>query len=89
MNLQIRDPRAHRLARRLADRRQVSMTEAAVGALEAAIARTDAKESIAETIERLHADLVRAGQPCGRAMTKDEIDGMWGHADFAQTDMPE
>ena len=62
MALQIRDPRAHDLARRLAARRKVSMTEAVVQALEAEWRRETEKEPLAERIGRIAADpAARAG----------------------------
>ncbi len=67
MNLQIRDPRARELARRIAQRRHISMTEAVVEALEAEYRRVSADE------------LVVLANPGGQDMTKDEIDAMWGH----------
>ena len=79
MNLQIRDPRARKLASRLAQLRRVSMTEAVVDALEAEVARRESRETLEETIERAHAELFRLGEPRGHVMTKEEIDDMWGH----------
>jgi antitoxin VapB len=79
MNLQIRDKRAHELARRLADMRQTNMTEAVVSALEYAIEREKPKENIVERFAELAAELRRRSPGGGRDMTKDEIDAMWGH----------
>lgn len=62
MALQIRDPRAHDLARQLAARRKVSMTETVIQALEAEWRRETEKEPLADRIGRIAADLAaRAG----------------------------
>lgn len=79
MNLQIRHPRARQLARRIADLRRVSMTEAVVDALEADLARRQGRESVAETASRLHEQLRRLGKSGGRDLTKEELDDLWGH----------
>lgn len=75
--LNIRNPQARELARRLASLRHVSLTEAVVGALEAEIRREEAKTSVAERLQAL-ADraLGKAGQG-GRAVSEDERDTMW------------
>ncbi len=79
MTLQIRNPRAHELARELADRRGVSMTDAVVQALEKALkderARLPLRERIKPIIDKLH----EGAQPGGHVMSKEEIDAMWGH----------
>lgn len=80
MNLQIRDPRAHELARRLAEKRKVSMTEAVIEALEAELKRESSRKPLAERLAVFAEDLkARAGQG-GREMSKQEIDAMWGHS---------
>lgn len=79
MNLQIRDPRAHELARKLAAKRKISMTEAVIEALEAELKRESARTPLAERLAVLANDLkARAGEG-GRDMSKEEIDEMWGH----------
>lgn len=79
MNLQIRDPRAHELARKLAAKRKVSMTEAVIEALEAELKRERARTPLAARLAALANDLkARAGEG-GRDMSKGEIDEMWGH----------
>ena len=80
MNLQIRDPRAHELAKRIAQRRHVSMTDAVVDALEAEFRRLSAQQPLAERLGGIADDLAALAQPDGRDMTKDEVDAMWGHA---------
>lgn len=80
MNLQIRDPRAHELARRLAEKRKVSMTEAVIEALEAELRRESDRTPLANRLALIADELkAKAGQG-GREMTKDEIDAMWGHS---------
>lgn len=78
MNLQIRDPRAHDLARRLAARRGVSMTEAVIDALEAELQKVAAKEPLSVRLKAIADDLAAMAKPGGRDLTKDEIDDMWG-----------
>ncbi len=81
MNLQIRHPRAHDLARQLAERKKISMTDAVIGALEEELRRTEEKEQlplearVRAIVDELHA----LAKPGGRDMTKGEIDEMWGH----------
>jgi len=78
MHLQIRDPRAHELARRLAEKRGTSLTDAVIAALEAQLQRE--QKPLAERLGTIAHNLrVKAGRG-GREMTKDEIDEMWGHA---------
>lgn len=79
MNLQIRDKRAHELARRLAARRNTSMTEAVITALENELGRDASEPRLRERVARIVDDLHRRSPGGGRVMTKDEIDEMWGH----------
>lgn len=79
MNLQIRNPRARELAKQLADKKKVSMTEAVVGALEAELRREQEKTPLAERVRPIIDRLKREAKPGGRDLTKDEIDAMWGH----------
>ncbi|ESY66229.1 type II toxin-antitoxin system VapB family antitoxin [Mesorhizobium opportunistum] len=79
MNLQIRDPRARELARRLAAKRNISMTEAVIEALESELKRESGQVSLAERLDAIAKGLkAKAGQG-GRPVSKDEIDDMWGH----------
>ena len=55
------------------------MTEAVIQALEGELQREAEKEPLASRLKRIAADLAALGRPGGRAMTKDEIDAMWGH----------
>jgi antitoxin VapB len=80
MNLQIRHPRAHELARRLAEKRKVSMTEAVIDALEAELKRESKRMPLAERLAAIANDLKAKAGPGGRPVGKDEIDEMWGHS---------
>lgn len=77
VNLQIRDPRAHKLARDLAAKRKVSLTEAVIDALEAELKRT--QMPLAERLAAIADTLQAKAMKGGRDMSKDEIDEMWGH----------
>jgi antitoxin VapB len=79
MNLQIRHPRAHELARRLAEKRKVSMTEAVIDALEAELARETMRTPLAQRLAAIAGDLKAKAGEGGRPVEKDEIDAMWGH----------
>lgn len=80
MNLQIRDPRAHQLARQLAERRHISLTEAVIEALEAQLKAENSRISLAERLKEISGRLKAKGTSGGHEMTKDEIDDMWGHS---------
>lgn len=80
MNLQIRDPRAHELARKLAEKRNVSMTEAVIEALEAELKRESQRMPLAERLAVLADGLKAKAGHGGRGMSKEEIDEMWGHS---------
>jgi hypothetical protein len=78
MALYVRDERAEKLARRLAKRKGITMTHAVIVALEGALARDERplRERIAEIVreaERL------GNRTRGRAVTKKEIDALWGN----------
>jgi len=79
MTLQIRDDRARSLARQLAERRKVTMTEAVIQALEAELRREAEAVPLATRIARIAGELQAMAGPSRRTMTKDEIDAMWGH----------
>ncbi|KRE22014.1 transcriptional regulator [Bosea sp. Root483D1] len=74
--LNIRNPKAHALASKLADLRRVSITEAVVGALEAELRREQGRIPLSDRLEAL-ADraLTKAGS--GRAVDEDERDALW------------
>lgn len=75
--LNIRNPQARDLARKLADLRRVSITEAVVGALQAELEREQARVPLSERLETL-ADkaLAKAGSG-GRDVGEDERDALW------------
>lgn len=79
MTLQIRDSRARELAQELASRRNVTMTEAVIQALEAELRRETEKEPLAVRIARIAATLAAEAGPNRHVMSKEEIDAMWGH----------
>lgn len=80
MNLQIRDPRVHQLARTLARARKTTMTEVVRQALEAEAARTDSGEPpLRDRLRPILDELDALSKPGGHRMTKEEIDDMWGH----------
>ena len=80
MNLQIRDPRAHELAKRLAEKRNVSMTDAVIDALKAELRRETEATPLTERLAGIASDLRSKAKSGGRDMSKDEIDAMWGHS---------
>ena len=80
MNLQIRDPRAHELARRLAEKRKVSMTDAVIDALEAELRRESEGKPLAERLAAIAGELRAKARQGGHDMSKEEIDAMWGHS---------
>ena len=79
MNLQIRDPRAHELARKLAEKRGVSMTEAVIDALEEQLRREGGQRPLAERLAVIADRLSSQAGSGGHELTSDEIDRMWGH----------
>lgn len=79
MTLHIRDKRAQELAQRLAEKRNTSVTEAVITALENELGREEREPSLQERVAELVDDLHRRSPGGGRQMTKDEIDEMWGH----------
>lgn len=79
MALHIRDDRAARLAKQLAARKGVTMTQAVVAALEGALARE--ARPLGERIADIARDAARLGKAArGRAVNKPEIDDLWGNA---------
>ncbi|WP_095088607.1 type II toxin-antitoxin system VapB family antitoxin [Mesorhizobium sophorae] len=79
MNLQIRDPRARELARRLAAKRKISMTEAVIEALESELKRESGRVPLADRLAAIANDFKAKAGKGGRPVSKDEIDDMWGH----------
>jgi antitoxin VapB len=83
MNLQIRDPLAHELARKLAEKRKITLTEAVIVALKAELEKENSAQERSRSLVERHAFLAEklkalgAGKGC--EMTKDEIDEIGGH----------
>lgn len=79
MPLHIRDNRAARLAKQLATRKGLTMTQAVVTALESALAQEarPLHERIADIARE--AARLRSGKR-GRNVKKREIDDLWGNA---------
>lgn len=75
--LNIRNPKAHALASKLASLRKVSITDAVVAALEAELKREQAQTPLAARLEAL-ADrgLAKAGKG-GREVGEEERDALW------------
>src|ERR1700688_1549711 len=81
MALHIRDERAAKLARRLADRNGISMTEAVIAALEAALARGE--RPLPERLPEIAADARRPADPRRqRAARQRDGDASWAILDF-------
>lgn len=78
MNLQIRDPEAHALARELAEKRKISMTEAVFAALKAELQREAKRKPLAARAKVIAGELRSRSTAKGRCLSKDEIDEMWG-----------
>jgi antitoxin VapB len=76
--LTIRDPRAAALARRLAEARGTTMTQAVVTALEHELRRDREATPLATRIGAIAARAKAIAGPRARAMTKDEIDALSG-----------
>ena len=77
MPLNIRDERAARLARQLADRKGLTMTEAVIQALEAALVRVE--RPLPERLAEIAADAKRLADPRRqRPVTRREVDALWG-----------
>ncbi|TDR93648.1 type II toxin-antitoxin system VapB family antitoxin [Enterovirga rhinocerotis] len=75
--LNIRDPRAHDLARQLATLRQTGLEEAVVGALESELRREREAIPLAERLARIAERLQAKAKPGGRDISEDERDEMW------------
>ena len=77
MALHIRDDRAAKLARKLAERKGISMTEAVIDALESALLRGE--RPLPERLAEIAADARRLADPRRRRpLTAQEIDALWG-----------
>jgi antitoxin VapB len=78
MGISIRDPEVGELARELARLRKTNMTEAIGHALRRELKRERDKRPLEERLEDLANETVAMARPGGHAMTKDEIDELWG-----------
>lgn len=75
--LNIRNPKAHALASKLASLRKISITDAVVGALEAELRREQAEIPLATRLEALaNQALAKAGKG-GREIGEEERDALW------------
>ncbi|RUW57622.1 type II toxin-antitoxin system VapB family antitoxin [Mesorhizobium sp. M7A.F.Ca.US.008.03.1.1] len=79
MNLHIRDPRARELALQLTAKRKISITRAVIEALENELKRERAYVPLADRLAAIADDLRAKAGDSGRAVSKGEIDGMWGN----------
>lgn len=77
MPLHIRDQRAARLAKQLAVRKGMTMTQAVVTALEGALAQE--ARPLSERIADIARDALRLGRGERRAVKKRELDDLWGN----------
>ncbi len=78
MALHIRDDRAAKLAKELAERRGVSMTQAVIEALQGALAR-DARP-LPERLREIAREAERLGDAARRRKPQEqEIDDLWGN----------
>ena len=78
MGISIRDPKVGELARQLARLRGTNMTEAIGHALREQLRREREKVPLVDRIRAIAEETVAMGKPGGHAMTKDEIDDLWG-----------
>jgi antitoxin VapB len=76
--LTIRDPRAAKLARRLAEVRKTTMTQAVITALEHELRRERDAKPLALRLDALARKAKAMAGPGAREMTKDEIDALSG-----------
>ena len=77
--LNIRDPRAAELAKKLAARRNTSMTKAIIDALHNELARDAGTQSLECRMDRIVDRYVGKSAGQGRDLTPAQIDEMWGH----------
>lgn len=76
--LTIRNPRAAQLAKRLAESRNITMTQAVVTALEHELRRDRAATPLGERLDALAKKARSMAGPAARAVTKDDIDALSG-----------
>ncbi|GGH16696.1 hypothetical protein GCM10007036_17600 [Alsobacter metallidurans] len=75
--LNIRNPRARELARELAERRRISITDAVVGALQAELARERAETPLARRLGDIGARSCAKAGPNRRDLSEEERDALW------------
>lgn len=78
MGISIRNAKVEELARELADRRGTNMTEAIEHALRKTLDETPAKRPLREVLEELAAEARSMMGPNPRAVSKKELDDLWG-----------
>jgi antitoxin VapB len=78
MALPVNDPQILALARELARHRGMTVTEAIISALEAELALEQASPPVSQRLLDIAADLKANAGPDGRAMSRTEIDALWG-----------
>jgi len=76
--LNIRNPRAAELARALADKRKITMTEAVIEALSNELEREAKAIPLGARLGAIIDDFIPPENLVGRDLTKDEIASMWG-----------
>ncbi|MFM8607817.1 MAG: type II toxin-antitoxin system VapB family antitoxin [Hyphomicrobiales bacterium] len=81
MTLQIRDERADKMARELADRLHTTKTEAVIRSLEEMLKLENNKLTVQDQMNRIADELAKRSARRGPDLTKDEIDRLWGHED--------
>jgi hypothetical protein len=79
MAISIRNPRVEEIARDLAAKRNMTMTDVIVKALEKEAMVDMDNRPLRDQLKDIADNLKRKGKPGGHKMTKDEIDRMWGH----------
>lgn len=75
--LNIRNPQARELARKLAGLRKISITEAVIGALEAEFRREQARVPLAQRLERLADEALAKAGKGGRDVSEEQRDALW------------
>lgn len=77
MPMNIRDPRAEELARKLAHLRNSTMTSVVIEALEQELAREKRKKPLSQRVALLRARHLGANLP-GPDLSPEQIDELWG-----------
>ena len=78
MTLQIRDERAQELAQMLAEKRNMTVADAVIYALEEELRRMNIRTPLSVRVSRLADELKAQAGPNGRPVSKNEVDEMWG-----------